>query len=209
METKDKKCIILEKAEELFAAQGFSGTSVREIAHAADVNVAMISYYFGSKEQLLMEILRHRADYLKTRVDEFMNDSTLSWWEKLDALIDHYVEKMKSYQHLHRIIMREIDLSAVNDMSSFIMERRKAHYAMFCKFIRQGQADGVFDAEADVLMLYTLLPGIAKHMLFNLDFVRALVEEKTGNSPTNEALIQLAKEHLQTLFRKNLEIKEV
>ena len=43
----------MEAAEELFAEKGFSGTSVRDIADAADVNVAMISYYFGSKEKML------------------------------------------------------------------------------------------------------------------------------------------------------------
>ena len=49
----DKKEQILEVAEELFAEYGFEGTSVRELAKKAKVNVAMISNYFGSKEQLI------------------------------------------------------------------------------------------------------------------------------------------------------------
>ena len=35
----------------LFGQKGFDGTSVREIAAGADVNLAMINYYFGSKEK--------------------------------------------------------------------------------------------------------------------------------------------------------------
>ena len=48
----DKRDQILEAAEELFAQKGFEGTSVRDLAKKAKVNVAMISYYFGSKEKL-------------------------------------------------------------------------------------------------------------------------------------------------------------
>ena len=49
----DKKEQILEAAEELFAQKGFDGTSVRELGKKAGINIAMISYYFGSKEKLM------------------------------------------------------------------------------------------------------------------------------------------------------------
>ncbi|PAV34381.1 TetR family transcriptional regulator, partial [Bacillus licheniformis] len=48
--TKDR---IIESAVELFNQKGFSGTSVREIARAANVNVAHISYYFNGKGGLM------------------------------------------------------------------------------------------------------------------------------------------------------------
>ena len=43
---------LLHAALRLFAAQGFAKTSIREIASAADVNIAAISYYFGDKAGL-------------------------------------------------------------------------------------------------------------------------------------------------------------
>ena len=58
MDFNDKQLKIMEAAEELFAEKGFSGTSVRDIADAADVNVAMISYYFGSKEKMVNKLQR-------------------------------------------------------------------------------------------------------------------------------------------------------
>ena len=42
----------MEAAETLFAAKGFNGTSVLDISETAGVNLAMISYYFGSKKKL-------------------------------------------------------------------------------------------------------------------------------------------------------------
>ena len=49
----EKQIEILHVAEKLFAEVGFDGTSIREIAKIANINIAMISYYFGSKEKLL------------------------------------------------------------------------------------------------------------------------------------------------------------
>ncbi len=53
MELNDKQKEIVQVAEKLFAEYGFDGTSVRLIAKEAGINIAMISYYFGSKEKLL------------------------------------------------------------------------------------------------------------------------------------------------------------
>ena len=50
---------ILEVAEELIAENGFSGTSVRALAAKAGINVAMISYYFGSKEKLFEALVEY------------------------------------------------------------------------------------------------------------------------------------------------------
>lgn len=58
----DTKNKILEVARVLFADQGFEGTSVREIAKAADVNIASVNYHFTNKENLFSEILN--ASYL-------------------------------------------------------------------------------------------------------------------------------------------------
>ena len=49
----DKQKKILDVAEELIATKGFDATSVRDICSKAGINVAMISYYFGSKEKMM------------------------------------------------------------------------------------------------------------------------------------------------------------
>ena len=48
-------------AEKLFAERGFDGVSVRDIVQAAEVNLAAVSYYFGSKSELLLAVFRARA----------------------------------------------------------------------------------------------------------------------------------------------------
>jgi AcrR family transcriptional regulator len=49
---------LLDAAEELFCQHGFDATTIRDIATAAQCNVASVNYYFGSKEKLYAEVWR-------------------------------------------------------------------------------------------------------------------------------------------------------
>ena len=51
---------ILSAAEHLFTTRGFAGVTMREVARRAGTNVASAHYHFGSKEGLIIEMLRHR-----------------------------------------------------------------------------------------------------------------------------------------------------
>lgn len=56
---------LIEAAEDLFCRRGFNDTSVRDIAAAADCNVASVNYYFGGKDSLYLEIWRRRLDQMR------------------------------------------------------------------------------------------------------------------------------------------------
>ena len=55
---------ILKAAKELFIANGYTGTSVRDIASASDSNVAHVKYYFQSKANLFEIIFDEAFDIL-------------------------------------------------------------------------------------------------------------------------------------------------
>ena len=56
----DNRARILDAAERLFATRGFAATSVREIVREAGVTNPMLYYYFGSKEDLFVHLIRER-----------------------------------------------------------------------------------------------------------------------------------------------------
>jgi AcrR family transcriptional regulator len=65
---------LLDAAEELFCGHGFEGASVRDIAAAAECNVASINYYFGGKQQLYEEVWRrHLIPMRDIRIDSINN----------------------------------------------------------------------------------------------------------------------------------------
>jgi len=55
--------VILEAAERLFAERGFAATSVRDIVSEAETSAPSLYHYFGSKENLVVELIadRHAA----------------------------------------------------------------------------------------------------------------------------------------------------
>lgn len=71
----DNRQRILEAAEELFAAQGFSATSVREIVQSASVTPPVLYYYFGSKEELLITLLDERFAEFVEHASERLRDA--------------------------------------------------------------------------------------------------------------------------------------
>ncbi|MBP2634649.1 MAG: betI [Firmicutes bacterium] len=60
---------IIEAAIPLFATKGLANVSVKELADAAGVNIALISYYFGGKDNLYAYILEDQLTKLKDAIE--------------------------------------------------------------------------------------------------------------------------------------------
>lgn len=87
--TKDR---ILGAAEELFALQGFSGTTLREVTSRADVNIAAVNYHFGSKENLVNEVFRRRMDQMSAQRLAALEAAIASHPGELEAVLAAFVE---------------------------------------------------------------------------------------------------------------------
>src|SRR5207248_2599237 len=84
--------------------KGFSATSVRDIADKADVNVAMISYYFGSKEKLMEALFEQRVGDIRMRVESLLKDDSLTPFQKVGLLIDEHIEKVLGSRQFFKIM---------------------------------------------------------------------------------------------------------
>jgi AcrR family transcriptional regulator len=83
---------LIQSAEHLFAARGFDGVSVRDIANDAKVNSALVGYYFGGKEGLLAEVYTRHCSPLKKERERLLGEYSAnrrvpSLEEVLDAFI--------------------------------------------------------------------------------------------------------------------------
>ena len=65
---KGKVCAhILQVAGPIFAQQGYQATTVRKICQAAGVNVSAVNYYFGDKERLYIDAVKHARELIERR----------------------------------------------------------------------------------------------------------------------------------------------
>ena len=115
----DKQEIILSAAEKLFALHGFDGTTTRMLASEANVNIAMLSYYYGSKEQLFKALLESRAANFYSKLQEAKGSSPILI-DKVVALSGVYVDRIFENNLFHRIIQRELSIMKRSDFSDGI-----------------------------------------------------------------------------------------
>jgi AcrR family transcriptional regulator len=87
--TRDR---ILHTAERLFAKRGFNGVSMRELAAAAQVNIASIGYHFESKEGLLAAVYRrHCEPMIEERLRRLAAALRLRGKARLSAIIEAFI----------------------------------------------------------------------------------------------------------------------
>lgn len=121
MEIKDK---ILNSAIKLFAAKGFEGVSIREIAKAADVHFAGIRYHFGDKKSLYKKCITKHGESRLLSAQKFLNLEPQNAEEMKKFLflaIEDVFSLHRQNPHLTKLILREIELS--NGRSDPILKR--------------------------------------------------------------------------------------
>src|ERR1700678_2054851 len=98
---------IKEAARRVFTRKGYSGTRTRDIAEESGYNLALINYYFRSKEKLFdIIMLEHMQTFIHS-VMGIVNDSTTSLNEKIASLIAHYIDMLIKNPDLPIFVLSE------------------------------------------------------------------------------------------------------
>ena len=91
IEQENSKERILATATKLFGQKGYSAVSIREICKKANVNICMISYYWGGKQELynaiVEELVAMHTRYAETFMDFSKEPEVLSRNEQVDLLM--------------------------------------------------------------------------------------------------------------------------
>ena len=131
---------IREAAKRVFLKKGFDGTTSRDIAKEADMNIALTNYYFRSKEKLFLEIFKDvLEEYFQNMLTILNKDIDIK--TKISEIIDNDFEMMKKEPDLIIFIMNEIHKSPQRlfpDMSIF----RQVRETYLKKQLEEGAANG-------------------------------------------------------------------
>lgn len=150
--TRDK---VLDVACRLFYSQGFNGTSVRDIAKAANVNVSLIHYYFKSKQGLFESLaVSYFEPYLEMLESELPSDGE-NHFDTLVRKILHY--KQSNYQ-LSCLLNRELSLNTVFAREMLVTYLAKENH-IFARilFHKKSHVDVTFKEKLCLLQLKGLL----------------------------------------------------
>ncbi len=192
----------MEKAEKLFAEKGFDGTSVRDISEAADVNVAMISYYFGSKEKLMEAMFHHRGQDLRIQLENIIHNKGLTSLQKVEKLIDDYTERIFKKQFFHKIMIREQMVNNAGPIAKQIFLLKQTNQVLINQLISEGQKKGDFKKNIDVSLLMMTLVGTTSQLVTAQHFYKEIHQLQALSDEEFEKLIRKKLSHyLKVLFK--------
>lgn len=162
----DKKDHILDVAEKIFSELGYDGASTRLISGEAGVNMAMLNYYFGSKEGLYLAIFKRKISASLAVLQNIGNDDTITAWGKMERYIDNYVEKIITNTCFQKLINRELSSGKNSELTEKMTSLLMTNVLEFKKIILDGINTGIFRADIDPDLAILTVFG-TKHYLIN------------------------------------------
>jgi AcrR family transcriptional regulator len=184
---------ILDEAEARFARKGYAATSVREIADAVDVNPAMVHYYFGSKHDLLRQVME--------RVLEPLGEALAGMRARGETAPEDIVRLLsgvgRRHPNLPLLMMREVMLPGGIMQVQFLETLAPRLGGALPGIFREAQAAGRLPRDLDPgalalhLMALSLFPFI----------VRGVAEPALGIDYSEQGLDELQSNALRILHR--------
>ena len=195
----EKQVQILLIAETLFAENGFEGTSIRTIAKKAEINIAMVSYYFGSKDKLLEALILYRTSDLKIQIEN-LSVENLDPVEKIDKLIELYVNRIRCNKGIYRILHFEFSSEDRETKMKVLNEVRARNLKSLETIIHEGQAKGIFRKEVIIPLIPPTIMGTFFHFYMNKEYFKKLLTLETDEAFENYIQTKL-KTHIQQTIK--------
>jgi AcrR family transcriptional regulator len=167
----EKATRIVEAMRSSVARRGISGSTFEHVAREAGVSRGLLHYYFGTKEALLVEVVRRDTEHRIARLDEPLGAAS-SAEEILQILVADLQDSIDNEPGFWVLIFELFTAGRRNpDIQrevGVLFDRTRAHVA---EIFRVKEHEGVlklrYDADAVVGLLVALADGIALQMLSN------------------------------------------
>ncbi|MDW3647311.1 MAG: TetR/AcrR family transcriptional regulator [Bacteroidia bacterium] len=99
---------IKETARVLFLEKGLRGTTIREVAEKAGVNVALVNYYFRTKNKLFIAIFKEKFLTFNEAGYHILTNEAKPFLERIEEFIDHYIEVTLAQPNLPIFVLSEL-----------------------------------------------------------------------------------------------------
>lgn len=114
---------IKDAARKVFHKKGFAATRTRDIAEISGINLALINYYFRSKQKLFdIIMLESMQSFFKSIADVF-NDPNTSFESKIDLLVGSYIDLLTENPQIPLFILNELKNNPEDLLRKFGMKK--------------------------------------------------------------------------------------
>ena len=163
--------MIIEKASELFAENGFDATSVQDITDACGISKGSFYLSFKSKESLLFAIFEYFSNKLIAKMDslyELEDDAR----ERFELFFSTQFEEIARYSDFILMQMREQTSPGNEEMFGLINELKRKTYEMQEKILVDVYGENIREHMPDLLVLLSgIITGYIEIIIFNKDLL--------------------------------------
>jgi AcrR family transcriptional regulator len=170
----DKKDHILDVAEKVFSELGFDGASTRTISGEAGVNMAMLNYYFGSKEGLFLAVFNRKITSFQNLMQNIGSDESMSAWNKIEKYIEIYAQRVVNNNCFQKMIYQEVSMNRRGELADKITEIITKNIAELYKIMQEGMDRGEFHKDIDMQMVTATIYG-TKNFIINAPHLSSVV----------------------------------
>lgn len=172
---------IKEAASIVFTKKGYGNARTRDIAEEAGINLALLNYYFRSKEKLFQIIMAERIDKLFGVLGPVLNDESTTLEEKLEKITESYINMLLEHPDLPIFVLSEIRNNP-EQLSNRFQARKHLTESVFVKQLVARRSDmNPFHFLMNLLGM-NLFPFVAKPVLQpivgNEEMYRQLMEQR-------------------------------
>lgn len=160
--TTEQKIILA--ANKLFTQKGYAATKTRDIAEEAGTNLALLNYYFGSKENLYKKVVQEKLKMLLGAVGPVLSDEQITIEDKIRTITENYTNLLLENEELPIFILNELSVNR-ELFVNLTQNTRKIAQPVIDKQLRdRGVAMSAVDLVINTLSL-TMFPFVAKPLI--------------------------------------------
>lgn len=169
---------IIEAARKVFTQKGYAATRTRDIAEEAGINLALLNYYFRSKEKLFQIIMAEKLAQLFSVIFPIINNTQLTLDRKIEALTENYIDLLIENPELPLFVLSEIKANPEGFKSKVQVQKILNDSSLSFQISeRNAEIDPVQFIVS--LLGMTVFPFVAKQVLFPDDKVfKSFMEER-------------------------------
>ena len=174
---------IKQAARKVFTQKGYAATRTRDIAEEADINLALLNYYFRSKEKLFEIIMLEKLQKFFSVLLPIINDTATTLENKVEGIASSYIDLLTANADLPLFILSEVR----NNPEIFIKIAQRKNFLQESVLVKQLQGK-----RADInplqflmsLLAMCIFPFVMKPVLQRMadvaenDFQRMMLERK-------------------------------
>lgn len=159
---------IKEAARKVFTQKGYHATKTRDIAEEAGINLALLNYYFRSKDKLFDMVLKELVEGLVGSLKGIFNDEETTIKEKFQLIAEKYAQALIANPHIPLFILSELQINPGRLLNHFQIEKLMIRTFLYRQIESEYKSGKITIAPTDLLINFlsmNIFPFAAKPMI--------------------------------------------